>query len=83
MLFRSELMGSRYPSPDMSDDEKQAYVDDISKREGIDLTVDEIKENSGIKNLGKLCLNSLWGKLCQSLNKTKTCVLQKRFGWHT
>ena len=70
-FFALKVGASGFPKDDMSDSEKEAYVEEIRQRDGLDLTVDEVVKNSGIRAVSKLCLNSLWGRLCLS-NKRKT-----------
>ena len=42
---------------------------------GIDLELDKIEKNPGLKAVAKLCLNSLWGKFGQRQNKTQVTVI--------
>ena len=41
------------------------YVTDYYEHEGIQLRVEKIGYNPGMRAFAKLCLNSLWGKFCQ------------------
>ena len=36
------------------------------------ISLEEIKENKGMRAVAKLCLNSLWGKFGQRINQTQT-----------
>lgn len=61
----------------MSDEEKQAYIDDYKMHEGVTLDPTKIEKNPGKYSLAKLYLNSLWGKFGQRLSEdfTKTVIL--------
>ena len=61
-------------SKDLSDDEKVAYKE-MYEKIGVYLDSENIKKNSGMKAVAKLCLNSLWGKFGQRNNKTQVDVV--------
>ena len=44
---------------------KQKYIDDYYKKEGIKLDFEKIAYNPGLRTVAKLLLNSLWGKYGQ------------------
>ena len=54
---------SGYPKDCVTDEQKQAYIDEYYEHEGIRLDQENIEYNSGLRSLAKLMLNSLWGKL--------------------
>ena len=74
-FLKMKLIGAGYPSDNMSDKDKEDYIQNVFIREQVKLNKNDIIENPALKNLGKLCLNSLWGKLCQALNKDKTVYI--------
>ena len=61
---------SGWPKDDMTEQQKQLYIEQYFLHEGIQLEYDNIKKNPGLRTLAKLMLNSMWGKFGQRLNKT-------------
>ena len=57
-----KLEASGYPKNCVTDEQKQAYVDNILKNQGIQLNPTKIVYNPGLRALAKLMLNSFWGK---------------------
>lgn len=47
----------------MSAEDKAAYIASFYALEGVRL--DKVEENSGLRFVAKIFLNSLWGKFCQ------------------
>ena len=76
-FIKLKLMGGGFPKADMTDEEKSEYARELSEREGIDIRADEIEDNPGIRALGKQVVNSLWGKICQNTDKSKTVYISK------
>jgi hypothetical protein len=74
-FLKLKLMGSGFPRPDMTDEEKTAYARELSDREGVEIDMSEIEDNPGIRALGKQVINSLWGKICQNTDKSKTVYI--------
>ena len=74
-FIKLKLMGAGFPKLDMTDDEKSEYARELSEREGIDIKAEEIEDNPGIRALGKQVVNSLWGKICQNTDKSKTVYI--------
>ena len=62
----------------MSESEKDAYIDSIFEREGIELQKENIEFNSGLRALAKLTLNSFWGKFGQKPNLSKKKIVKTR-----
>ena len=54
---------SGYPKDCVTDEQKQAYIDEYYEHEGIRLDPEKIEYNPGLRSLAKLMLNSLWGML--------------------
>ena len=48
--------------------ERDAYVSDFARHEGIQLEPDNIKKNPGLRACTKVILNSMWGKFGQRYN---------------
>jgi hypothetical protein len=76
-FIKLKLMGAGFPKQDMTEQEKSDFACDLSQREGIDIRADEIEDNPGIRALGKQVVNSLWGKICQNTDKSKTVYISK------
>ena len=62
-------------SGDMTNEEAKRAYREKYKDMGIDLELDKIEKNPGLKAVAKLCLNSLWGKFGQRQNKTQVTVI--------
>lgn len=69
--LKIKIEASGWPKPDMTMEEKTAYIIDIELHEGIILNFDKIKYNECLRSLAKLKLNALWGKLGQQCNLVK------------
>jgi G:T-mismatch repair DNA endonuclease (very short patch repair protein) len=63
---------SGYPDWVRSDSDKDAYIQDFFVKQGVMLDKSKISKNPGLRYISKLFLNSLWGKFCQRLDKSKT-----------
>ena len=66
----------------MSEKEKQSYINDYLKHEGIQLDYNKIEYNPGLRTLAKLMLNSMWGKFGQRLNKTQIQTFDDPHAFH-
>ena len=55
------MEASGYPNNCVTDEQTQAYVDDILENQGIQLDPTKIVYNPGLRALAKLMLNSFWG----------------------
>ena len=69
-----KLEASGYPKNCESDEQKQAYVDDILENQGIQLDPAKIAYNPGLRALAKLMLNSFWGKFYRKEYDFLFCV---------
>ncbi|KAE9542740.1 hypothetical protein AGLY_002651 [Aphis glycines] len=58
------------------------YILAVKNAVGIDLDIENIKENPGLRALAKICLNSFWGKFGQRPNQTKTEIISKPDRWY-
>ena len=56
-----KLEASGYPKNCVTEEQKQAYVNDILENQGIQLDSGKIAYNPGLRALAKLMLNSFWG----------------------
>ena len=62
---------SGWPEDNMTEEQKQTYIQKYFEHEGIQLDYHKIQKNPGLRTLAKLMLNSMWGKFGQRLNKTQ------------
>ncbi len=56
----------------MTDEEKEQYISDYKKNEGVQLELEHIIKNPGKRISAKICLNSLFGKMAQGLHVNNT-----------
>ena len=69
IFLKMKQQAAGWPRDDMSEEEKQEYLDDYKQNEGIDLDPNCIEKNPGKYHVAKLYLNSLWGKFGQRLGE--------------
>ena len=70
-FLRLKQQASGYPQNVKSESEKDKYISDYMDHEGITLQKSCIENNSGLRSLSKLALNSFYGKFGQRTNMTK------------
>ncbi|XP_029561594.1 uncharacterized protein LOC115157467 [Salmo trutta] len=75
-FLRCKQMASGYPSSVTDQESKDKYIRDYHDREGILLDPDRIEVNKTKRNVSKLYLNSLWGKLSQRCNMLTTTIIK-------
>ncbi|KAF4528502.1 hypothetical protein B566_EDAN016822 [Ephemera danica] len=51
---------------------KQKYIEEFFKRENVQLDINKIEKNPGLRSVSKICLNCLWGFFGMRENKAKT-----------
>jgi hypothetical protein len=79
-LFRSYIdtflkikqEASGFPDGCETPEQQQEYINDILKREGIQMNLLDIEKNPVRRTIAKLFLNCLWGKFAQRLQLPKT-----------
>ena len=71
MFLKLKQESSGFPSWVPSEDDKDRYIVDYRRSEGIPLDKASISKISGKRTLAKLKLNSMWGKWAQNQNKTQ------------
>ena len=74
MFLKLKQESSGYPSWVQSEEDKDRYIEDYRRAEGIALDKASISKNAGQRTLAKLKLNSMWGKWAQNQNKTQTTI---------
>lgn len=65
---------SGWPAWALTQEQKEQYVDDYARHEGVQLDAKNIEKNSGRRSLAKMMLNSFWGKYGQASNKIQVKV---------
>uniref|UniRef100_A0ABM5FV71 DNA-directed DNA polymerase n=1 Tax=Pogona vitticeps TaxID=103695 RepID=A0ABM5FV71_9SAUR len=75
--LRHKQEASGYPAWCVSEGDKNKYIDDYKKKEGISLRKDKIAVNPAKRQIAKLFLNSLWGKFGQRTNLPNTQVVRE------
>ena len=60
-----KTQASRYPSNVAMHEQKNEYIRQYEKHEGVCLDPDKIEHNPGLRSIGKLALNSFYGKFGQ------------------
>jgi very-short-patch-repair endonuclease len=71
-FIKIKIEASGWPNENMSDIEKDEYINDYLEHEGIQLEKEKICDNPGLRSIGKLIVNSFWGKLGQKPGISKT-----------
>ena len=66
-----KIQASGFPMRCQTDDDKKQYVQEMNDHEGIDICVDEVEDNPGLRSLGKGIITNFWGKLAQNPDKIK------------
>ena len=80
-FLKGKVEASGYPKDVVTEEQKDAYIQDFLKNEGILLDKVKIAYNSGKRALAKLMLNNLWGKLSERVNQTKYKVIADSVEW--
>ena len=69
---------SGYPDWCKNEEDKNNYIKDYQERQGIKLDKSRIIKNPGLREIAKLCLNSLWGKFGQRTNLAKCEIVKTK-----
>jgi len=75
MFLKLKQESSGYPSWVQREEDKDGYIEDFRRAEGIALNKASISKNSGQRTSANLKLNSMWGKWPQNQNKTQTTIV--------
>lgn len=74
-FLKGKQEASGYPPGVKNETDKQKYISEYHKLQGIELDPSRISDNPAKRQIAKLCLNSLWGKFAQRSNMlTSTLV---------
>ena len=71
-FLKLKLESSDWPDWCRTPKDRQRYLDEYRRHEGIALDPDEISQNPGKRSLAKIKLNSFWGKFGQKSNFSST-----------
>lgn len=61
-FYKMKLTASGVPSKFKTREEVEQFCRDVSRIEGIEITPDQLEDNPGLRQLGKLLINSHWGR---------------------
>jgi hypothetical protein len=73
LTMKQEASG--FPPDCVTDQDKQRYINQYEKHEGISLDYNNIQDNPGLRYISKLFLNSLYGKWGQRTDLPQTKVV--------
>ena len=68
-FYTEKLQAKGWPEEVKTQEQKQAYVDEIEARDGITISIDKIEKNKGRYFLFKQLLNCLWGRFGMRKNQ--------------
>jgi hypothetical protein len=71
LFLKRKQEASGWPRPDMNEKEKDEYIREYFKAEGILLDKESIEYNGGMRQTNKNILNNLWGKFCEGQDYRK------------
>ena len=72
MFLKIKTQASGYPSAVRDEKGKKDYIEEYEKAERVTLDDASIEKNPGLRSIGKLALNSFYGKFGQRTNMKKT-----------
>lgn len=68
---------SGFPSNRTTREDKEKYIEEYMKTEGVQLEFDAIVSNPGLRSLAKLMLNSFWGRFGMRENMRQTSIIRE------
>jgi hypothetical protein len=71
-FLKLKAEASGYPSWVRNPKDEERFVETLNSKDGVLMDRDAIRPNAAKRDLAKLCLNSLWGKLEERQNRTQT-----------
>ena len=74
MFAKKKLESSGFPSRVQSQEAKLEYIKSIAVLDKIDLDINKVEFNPGLRAISKLSLNSVWGKWAQGEKRRKKYV---------
>jgi G:T-mismatch repair DNA endonuclease (very short patch repair protein) len=70
-FFRLKQEASGFPDGVVTQTQKEDYIADYERNEGILLDIARVEKNPALRSLAKLLCNSHWGKFAQRNNKSR------------
>ncbi|EFO95708.1 hypothetical protein CRE_13943 [Caenorhabditis remanei] len=67
---------SDWPRDDMTDNEKDAYINEIARRDGVTLVKDNVRKADNMREMSKLFLNTCWGKFAENPVRTESKIFE-------
>ena len=77
MFLQMKTQASRYPSSVIMHEQKNEYIRQYEKHEGVHLDLNKIEHNPGLRSIGKLALNSFYGKFGQCTDMKKVQFINR------
>jgi len=74
-FLKLKTEASGYPDWVRSPEDEDRYIANFFASEGIRLDKEAIRPNAAKRGLAKLCLNSMWSKLTERNNRTKSKMI--------
>jgi hypothetical protein len=74
-FLKLNAVANGYTNWVQSPEDKDRYIQNFNASEGILLDKDALRSNASKRPLAKLCLNSMWGKLTERTNRTRTKMI--------
>ena len=71
MFLQMKTQASGHPSNVTTHEQKNEYIRQYEKHKGVNLDPNKIEHNPGLHSIGKLALNSFYGKFGQRMNMKK------------
>ena len=81
MFLKGKQEASGYPEEVVTDEDKDNYIEEYYKNEGIKLDKSKIKLNEGMRSICKLLLNSHWGRFAMATNKSHYKIISDPVEW--
>ena len=81
MFLKGKQQASGWPEGVNSEEEKDNYINEYYKNEGILLDKTKIKFNEGLRSICKLLLNSHWGRFAMGTNKSQYKLIRDPVEW--
>ena len=73
-FYSMKVKASGLPSELTSDNEKNSYINYLKNELEIDVSIEDINLNPGLRMISKLCLNSLWGRFGLNHDRVNTVI---------
>jgi hypothetical protein len=74
-FLKIKAEASGYPAWVRDDKDKSAYINNYKRCEQVQLSHEKIRKNPGLRSIGKLALNSLYGKFGQKSDMKQTVFI--------